>query len=1777
MELVGASTGQSSGQVWIENHPTEGWVPGRVDSLAPNGNYRVVDERGEQFEIPQEKARPVDQACLRGVDDLLDLGDFNEGALLHNIRVRYFRDEIYTGIGGPILISINPYLAISGLYGDAKQKFYRDHGAALNSGDAKIPPHLFSVGAASYMSMLKDSKDQSIIISGESGAGKTEATKRILTYFANLQSDQGGGARDDCNIAKQVMNANPILEAFGNAKTIRNDNSSRFGKFMEIEFDTLGKLRSARISNYLLEKCRIVTQQPNERGYHAFYQLCAGAASLPDGVSLGLLGAGQHTYTCGLTEVAGVDDMADFDEMVTCMISMGFSDEERTSVFKIVAAVLHLGDMGFEEGGTNEGCKISDEQLANQISSLLDVDPAKFKKIYTYKTLEDPFTKKIIDMDQDVMGASNTRHSMAKVAYSRLFDWLVWRINQSTMAKATEKGNEIRRIGILDIYGFEVFDWNSFEQLCINFANEKLQQHFNSHMFTLEQQLYTEEGITWSHIVFQDNKEIIDCIEKKPLGLFCIIDSECLMPNATDQTCLSKIYNAFKTSKICYKPSLFASTNFAVAHYAGEVIYDVVSFLEKNTDKLHADIMNLLKTSSSNLLATLFTSPLFAPELAAPSGAAAGRPGAAGAAALRRPGADGGGRAKQNVTVSMAFRQQLDKLVVDLNKTSPRYIRCIKPNACKEAHTFDSVDVQRQLRCAGMLESIRIRRAGYSVRRPFKEFFNRYRVLSPQLSTAGQTDPDYKELVRRLLNDMEAKILAENEKLEPKSWQVGRSKIFLKDEIQAMLEKRIGTAVAGYVIKIQKLFRGYRQKKRYKAMRRAGLAIQASLRTLRAAATFRVERLRLQACLSMQAAFRTMVLRSSLLKKRRAAVTVQRIFRGWRWRRKIGKLKGKKAEERIQKLREEEARGAALETANKVAQERERALAEMQGQLESERKRAQQEAQKQLEENQVELERTRQAQISQAAQAAQAAQVEGPKLEQMRQDLLEAKKQNARLQGQLECTSMQQSSTSDAEVEQLRRELQDLRRDKVRIEVELSTAKSHVEFDALTAEIATIREECSSLRRGKMDAELQLEQRSAALDSAQSQAARSQQASVELDVLRSAYEELQIQAHKLQAQKSTLEARVQGAEAMQTELRDMRLERMRLQGDLETSKLLVEAMAERHRGAEKLRAELQQQRQNAIATDTELEASRAQVTRLQQQFAKSALEDNMSRTTSLDQLRSELLSRIQIAPVVPSARPSIVHGGLQEERGTLMNQREMFEKIKQQFKDSSSAAHRPDDAAIGEVDSREAELEEEVRHVRKESVELNIRITSMQDELRVRDEEVGQHRRGNATYQAEIQDLKHQLESETSSTRYQAIQAAEMQDHLGDVERDLVASRGRVDAAELRAARAEEDFVAAQQRAARQQHEQETMELQLQDLRRQAAEASSRDRAMDSQAEEQRQQAEHFRKVAEGAERARVQGEASVRWLESDNERMRAEVAAAQAERAKISEVVDELVRAEGQSKIEELQRDVEQWKREYTRAKQLNQEMTREMSQMLQSVTDRTDESGDLVQQNRLLKKQLEAKAQEVRAARNEKDETQQQLDSLQTTGTYFQEKYREVSTAMRTLQQEHSVSSASASKLKARVESMQKENDDLKAQCGKFSMEARAGAGDTARMAHYEQHVRELQQKMRAKDVEVQDTREKFQKSQVVNTHLNDLLALESEQASLYESYSSVHDEHVRSELANKKSKAKDVISRLHAMLNEDERQSISGLNITQPAYPSGVQSGLPYRGGLDQTWAG
>lgn len=1345
--------------------------------------------------------------------------------------------------------------------------------------------------------------------------------------------------------------------------------------------------------------------------------------------------------------------------------------------------------MQFEEG--DDGSRICDAVLAAKMCELLQVSKEAFTNTFQYRTMEDPFSKKMINMPQDPASSSNTRHAMAKHLYSRLFDWLVWRINQSTAGKGGgPKKDATKKIGILDIYGFEVFEWNSFEQLCINFANEKLQQHFNSHMFTLEQRLYAEEGISWSHIQWQDNQEIIDNLEKRPLGVFCILDSECLMPSSTDQTCLSKIYNTFKNSKVVYKPSRFASTNFAVQHYAGEVVYDVLSFLEKNTDKLHADIITLLKSSSMAMCRTLFSDPRFTPDMQGQPSA-----GRAGPSPTKRA-PEPNQRAKQNVTVSMMFRQQLDQLVEDLNRTNPRYIRCIKPNGHKQAHEMDSLDVQRQLRCAGMLESIRIRRAGYSVRRPFKEFFNRFRILCPHISTGRSLDPDYKELSRKILMEVEAKFEAQKQPLEAKSWQVGRSKVFLKEELQGRLEKTIGEAVKVFVLRIQRRWRGFRAKRRYRAMKAATLQVQAILRTLRDRTLYLAELQKSKASVTLQASLRMLAQRSVFVKRRLQAVRIQSIWRGWSCRRKIGRLKGKLAADRIQKMREDEEKKQAFDEAKKAAQEKAKALEAVQRQLQEERERAERESAQ----NKKEKERMREAKTEQT----RAKELESGQLEQLRKELFEAKKENARLQGQLDTKSSETGAeVSAADFDALRAELQEARREKVRLEVEMTTCKSAEEFTAIADELAQLREECSSLRRAKSSAETQLDQKKSQLASVEEKMSRLEAQTLELQVLKSSNDDLQIQLQRLTSQNQALEQRAQTEGSLRNELRDLKVEKIRLEGDLDTLKLREEAMAAKLKGSDKAGAEVQQLRSRAMAAEAELEQSRHQLEALQQQIERSSREAGSERASSLDQLRSELLARIESKSTShvsdPSMRPSILPD--EDGRKSMLGQREMMERLKQQFNEATREQTEAKDLErlpMGNAD-RELELEEELRRVRKENVELSIRLSSLEEDLKDKQQESTHLLESSSGLKAELEDLKIQLEQEISSAKRQAARSGELQDQLLAAEAELPNLRRRLTTAEEQLLQAQEEARTSQQRCSQMQDESRLLQQQLHQFQASASACAVREREADDQVRGYKDQLEALQQEMEAS---RSQSESSQRHLRGECERLKVELAEANSERGKMRGIVDEVLKAQESQDLEKWKVKALHFEKKYADAKKLNEEMTQVMSQMTKEVRERSDGTGDASRQVKELQRQLEAKTQELRGAKQERDEALHKINEMQGSGEFFKDKYRQSQEELKKLREAHSVAAATNDVLKARLQTIDNSNnvplepDDRK----------NVKAGDTEQRSA---ELEELQSRIQMQDVNKTRLEADVAKQHEINDCLRALTMLETQHREICEQW--------------------------------------------------------------------
>ncbi|XP_043357746.1 unconventional myosin-Ie-like [Dermochelys coriacea] len=700
-----------------------------------------------------------------GVDDMVLLAKISEDAIVENLKKRFLDDYIFTYIG-PVLISVNPFKQLP---------YFTDREIDMYQGAAQYenPPHIYALADNMYRNMLIDGENQCVIISGESGAGKTVAAKYIMSYISKVS---GGGPKVQ-HVKDIILKSNPLLEAFGNAKTVRNNNSSRFGKYFEIQFSRGGEPDGGKISNFLLEKSRVVSQNPGERSFHVYYQLLEGA-SPEQRENLGITSPDYYYY---LNQSASykVDDMNDrqeFHETLTAMEVVGLSGEEQALVLQIVAGILHLGNISFREEG-NYAAVESEDFLAFP-SYLLGIDQGRLKEKLTSRKMDSRWGGKseVIDVTLNAEQASFTRDALAKALYSRLFDYLVDAIN-----KAMQKDYEEYNVGVLDIYGFEIFQKNGFEQFCINFVNEKLQQIFIELTLKAEQEEYVQEGIRWSPIDYFNNKIVCDLIENKvnPPGLLSILDDVCATMHAkgegADQSLLQKLQTAVGTHQH------FNSWNkgFIIHHYAGKVSYDVEGFCERNRDVLFTDLIELMQSSELPFIQDLFPENINAEKK--------GRP----------------------TTAGSKIKKQANDLVSTLTKCTPHYIRCIKPNETKRPHDWEESRVKHQVEYLGLRENIRVRRAGCAYRRVFQKFLQRYAILTPETWPAWRGDE--KQGVVHLLRAVN---------MDPDQYQLGQSKVFIKaPESLFLLEEMRERRYDGYARVIQKAWRKHVAVRKYIRMR----------------------------------------------------------------------------------------------------------------------------------------------------------------------------------------------------------------------------------------------------------------------------------------------------------------------------------------------------------------------------------------------------------------------------------------------------------------------------------------------------------------------------------------------------------------------------------------------------------------------------------------------------------------------------------------------------------------------------------------------------------------------------------------------------------------------------------------------------------------------------------------------------------------------------------------------------------------------------------------------
>ncbi|XP_076377459.1 myosin heavy chain 95F jaguar isoform X2 [Megalopta genalis] len=756
-----ALTDMENQQVWVRD-PQEGFIIGKfVDMVDGDALIMPLDLKYPQRTCPLDEVYPAGE-YTKDVEDNCALMYLNEATLLNNVRTRYFKDRIYTYVAN-ILIAVNPYYEVKDLYSPRTIKSYQ--GKSLG----ETPPHVFAIADKAFRDMKVLKQSQSIIVSGESGAGKTESTKYLLRYLCDLWGSTAGP------IEQKILDANPVLEAFGNAKTKRNNNSSRFGKFMEVHFDSKCQVVGGYISHYLLEKSRVCLQSSDERNYHVFYMMCAGAPpelraklgiTQPD--DFYYLKNGCTQYFCNeesekkLNDVQKsrdqgnkgslhdpiLDDVEGFNAIDQALTRLGLTETERMEIYTMVAAVLHLGNIMFEDNpeDTKGGSRIcaSSEKAVIMTAKLLGVDPEELRQALVSKVMQTSrggIKGTVIMVPLKVYEANNARDALAKAIYSKLFDHIVGRINKSIPFKASSY-----YIGVLDIAGFEYFKVNTFEQFCINYCNEKLQQFFNERILKYEQDLYARESLNVPKISYVDNQDCIDLIESKNMGIFSLLDEESKLPTHSFAHFTSEVHRVWnghfritlpRTSRLKAHREIRDDEGFVIRHYAGGVCYQTNQFIEKNNDALHASLEALIQESNNKFLRTQFSN-------------------------------NSSQKGKLTfISVGSKFKTQLGELMDKLKSNGTNFIRCIKPNNDMVSHHFDGNSILGQLRCSGMTSVLELMEHGYPSRVPFQELYNMYKSYLP---------PELAKLEPRFF----CEALLHSLKLNKKDFKFGITRVFFK-------------------------------------------------------------------------------------------------------------------------------------------------------------------------------------------------------------------------------------------------------------------------------------------------------------------------------------------------------------------------------------------------------------------------------------------------------------------------------------------------------------------------------------------------------------------------------------------------------------------------------------------------------------------------------------------------------------------------------------------------------------------------------------------------------------------------------------------------------------------------------------------------------------------------------------------------------------------------------------------------------------------------------------
>uniref|UniRef100_A0A671V996 Myosin IXA n=1 Tax=Sparus aurata TaxID=8175 RepID=A0A671V996_SPAAU len=869
------------------------------------------------LQVTEERRRMQERGLLPQPDsqgdhaDLCHLPELNERSLLDNLRSRFRQEKIYTYVGS-ILIVINPFKFLP-IYNPKYVKMYDNH----TLGD--LEPHIYAVADVAYHAMLQRESNQCIVISGESGSGKTQSTNFLIHHLTALS--QKGFAS---GVEQIILGAGPVLEAFGNAKTAHNNNSSRFGKFIQVNYQESGTVRGAYVEKYLLEKSRLVYQEHNERNYHVFYYLLAGASE-EERKAFHLKKPEEYHYLSqDCFTVEGEDLKHDFERLQLAMEMVGFLPATRRQIFSLLSAILHLGNIRYKRKTyRDDSIDICNPEELPVVSELLEVkEEMLFEALTTRKTVT--VGEKLI-VPYKLSEANTVRDSMAKSLYSALFDWIVFRINHALLnLKDLVETTKILSIGVLDIFGFEDYENNSFEQFCINFANERLQHYFNQHIFKLEQEEYRSEGISWHNIEYIDNTGCINLISKKPTAMFHLLDEECNFPQATNQTLLDKFKRQHEGNSYIEFPAVMEPA-FIIRHYAGKVKYGVKDFREKNTDHMRPDIVALLKSSKS-----AFICGLMGIDPSATFRWAVLRSYFRALVAFREAGKRhtqkktdkdcgiksqkgflktlykvplGGETPSHRTTVtnillqfnltlhdritksllhlhkkkkppsiSAQFQASLNKLMETLGQSEPYFVKCIRSNAEKLPLRFNDNLVLRQLRYTGMLETVRIRQSGYNIKYSFKDFVHHFCVLLPEGTSATR------EGIQQCLDQLD---------LEPDGYQVGKTMVFLREAERQRLQALLHTEVLRRIITLQRRFRAQLERKQFVRMREASVCIQKWWRLYRPVEEEEDYDPSVQegAAVCLQAHWRGYRERQKFRLWREAALVLQRAWRMWLYRR----------------------------------------------------------------------------------------------------------------------------------------------------------------------------------------------------------------------------------------------------------------------------------------------------------------------------------------------------------------------------------------------------------------------------------------------------------------------------------------------------------------------------------------------------------------------------------------------------------------------------------------------------------------------------------------------------------------------------------------------------------------------------------------------------------------------------------------------------------------------------------------------------------------------------